>query len=777
VLLHPLAGLLSAYGIGLADASCDRQQDAGRVRLEGGAAPAAVLETLARLAAEACQTLGEEGVPEQRMRVERFLDLRYVGTETPLAIREPGDGDFAAAFTRAHARRFGYVREGRPIEVMTARVRARAPGAQLDPGGGGPASANGRPRPLRTARAWFPGLGRGEAPVYARESLTSGHVLEGPAILLEDTGTVVVDPGFRVRVQGDGLLVLTDEAGPERPAAGDLSQPDPIRLEVFGNRFMSIAEQMGAVLRNTAVSTNIKERLDYSCAVFDAGGGLVANAPHIPVHLGAMGETVRCVRQRFPELAPGDVVVTNDPFAGGSHLPDVTAVTPVFVMEEGEDPPAPRFFVASRGHHADVGGTTPGSMPADSRRLEEEGVVIHPFRMVRGGRFDEERVRSLLAAGPYPARNPDDNVADLEAMVAANRAGERLLRELVAEQGLEAVEVTMGQLQDAAAGKVAREIGRLPDGEHVFEDALDDGTPIRVRLLVEGERMHIDFSGTGASVAGNLNAPQAVVQAAAIYVLRSLVDERIPLNGGCLRPVRITVPPGSLLDPAPGCAVVGGNVETSQRIVDVLLGALGRVAASQGTMNNVAFGDARFGYYETLGGGAGAGQGFPGASAVHAHMTNTRITDAEVLESRYPVRLRRFGLRPGSGGRGRWPGGEGLVRCYEFLAPVTVSLLGERRTRAPFGLAGGAPGKRGRNRLERARGGRQELPGKISLRVEAGDVLVIETPGGGGYGRPAQRPALRDPPAGDGVREERGHADACEAGRGPLASSHPGSGA
>jgi 5-oxoprolinase (ATP-hydrolysing) len=475
------------------------------------------------------------------------------------------------------------------------------------------------------------------------------------------------------------------------------------------------------------------ERLDHSCAVFDAEGGLVANAPHIPVHLGAMGETVRAVRARFPDLEPGDVVVTNDPFEGGSHLPDVTVVTPVFAGPSDE---RPGFWVASRGHHADVGGVTPGSMPADSTRLEDEGIVIAPMRLVRAGVFEDDAIRAVLARGPHPARSPDDNFADLEAMVAANRTGERLVLETVAEQGRAAVEASMAELQAAAAAKVAREIARLPDGQRGFDDALDDGTPVRVRLGVRGERMTVDFEGTGPAVRGNLNAPPAVVRAAVLYVLRALVAERIPLNGGCLAPVEIRVPPGSLLDPPRGSAVAGGNVETSQRIVDVLLGALGLAAASQGTMNNLTFGTERFGYYETLGGGAGAGPGFDGASGVHVHMTNTRITDAEVLEERYPVRLETFALRRGSGGAGRWRGGDGLVRRFRFLAPARVSLLGERRARAPFGLAGGAPGARGRNAVERAGGRVEELPGRVELDVAAGDCVVVETPGGGGFGAP-----------------------------------------
>jgi 5-oxoprolinase (ATP-hydrolysing) len=494
---------------------------------------------------------------------------------------------------------------------------------------------------------------------------------------------------------------------------------------------MSIAEQMGAVLRNTSVSTNIKERLDYSCAVFDGDGGLVANAPHIPVHLGAMAETVAVVRSRFPDLAPGDAVVTNDPFAGGSHLPDVTVVTPVFAGA-----PAPSFFVASRGHHADIGGTSPGSMPADSRTLEEEGVLIEPFCAVRAGRFDEARLRALLTGARWPARRPDDNVAELTAMIAANRAGARLLESWAAEQGIAPIAATMRQLQIAAAGVVRREIARLADGEHRFADQMDDGTPVEVRLAVAGDRMVIDFTGTGAAVAGNLNAPRAVVHAAVIYVLRSLVAERIPLNGGCLEPVSIAIPPGSLLDPPRGSAVVGGNVETSQRVVDVLLGAIGRVAASQGTMNNVAFGDDTFGYYETIGGGAGAGPDFDGASGVHTHMTNTRITDPEILESRHPVRLVAFALRRGSGGAGRHRGGDGLVRRYQFLAPITASLLTERRVRAPYGVAGGSPGARGRNAIVRRDGRVEELPSHAVVALAPGDELVVETPGGGGYGAP-----------------------------------------
>jgi 5-oxoprolinase (ATP-hydrolysing) len=732
VLLHPFAGILSAYGIGLADVSWDGQRDAGRVRLEEGAAPpAAVGEIFLVLEREGRAALEQEGVAGRDLRVERRLDLRYAGTETPLPVREPpaGGGSFAAAFVEEHGARFGYVRPGRPIEIVTARVRvfARARQAVASP----LATGSGAATPLRSERVWFPERGRVEAPVYAREALPPGTTLSGPALVLEDTATVVLDPGFTLSVRDDGVLGLHDE-GSAHPAEREFVPGDPIRLEVFGHRFMSIAEQMGAVLRNTSVSTNIKERLDYSCAVFDGEGGLVANAPHIPVHLGAMGETVRVVRERFPDLAAGDAVVTNDPTAGGSHLPDVTVVTPVFVG----DAERPHFFVASRGHHADIGGITPGSMPAESRVLAEEGVLIEPLRVVRGGRFEEAAVRELLTGAPHPARSPDDNLADLEAMLAANRGGAGLLAALVQEQGLETVSLTMGELQSAAAAKVRQEIAKLPDGAHHFEDRLDDGTPVAVTLTVKGQRMTVDFAGTGAASGGNLNAPRAVVHAAVIYVLRALVEERIPLNGGCLEPVEIRIPAGCLLDPPPGAAVVGGNVETSQRIVDVLLGAIGRVAASQGTMNNVAFGDESFGYYETIGGGAGAGEGFDGASGVHTHMTNTRITDPEVLESRHPVRLLEFSLRRGSGGAGRWRGGDGLVRRYEFLAPVTLSLLTQRRETQPYGVRGGAPGASGRNTVLPRDGEPRKLPHRVSLDLARGDRLCIETPGGGGFGTP-----------------------------------------
>jgi len=771
ILLHPYAGLLSAYGIGIAPASWDGQRDGlGRVLPPAGALPDSAAREWQELEAEGLFALSEAGRPlggetrsqpdmregrTGRLTTLRSLDLGYLGTDTALTVVSPADestGDspsanWRAAFEREHRARFGYVRAGREIEIKALRLRVTGAEGEtieferLAPAEGAPASV------LRRAVAWFPGIGRVEAPVYTREALRAGDRLIGPALILEATGTVVLDPGFELEVDSRGVFRLRADGGYEDTTSVDLSEADPVRLEVLGNRFMSIAEQMGAVLRNTSVSTNIKERLDYSCAVFDQDGGLVANAPHIPVHLGAMADTVAALRERFEPFGEGDVYVTNDPFAGGSHLPDVTVVTPVFLSGRA----SPSFYVASRGHHADIGGKTPGSMPANSTRLEEEGVLIDAFALVRDGRFDEARIRGVLGSGRFPARRPDDNVADLEAMVAANRAGGALLETLVVESGEEVIHVTMVQLQQAAAAKVARELARIDPGEHRFEDALDDGTPICVRLRIEHRtpgaagkeseaialpaQMTIDFAGTGPASSGNLNAPTAVVRAAVIYVLRSLVEERIPLNGGCLDPVEILIPPGSILDPPQGSAVVGGNVETSQRVVDVLLGALGRAAASQGTMNNVTFGDDSFGYYETIGGGSGATARAAGASGVHTHMTNTRITDPEILEARYPVRLQRFGLRPDSGGAGEHRGGDGIVRHYRFLRAVSVSLLTERRRHAPFGLAGGGPGAQGRNRvLRHATGQLEDVPGRVELRLEAGDELWIETPGGGGFG-------------------------------------------
>ena len=506
---------------------------------------------------------------------------------------------------------------------------------------------------------------------------------------------------------------------------------DPVRLEIFDNLFMSIAEQMGAVLANTAHSVNIKERLDFSCALFDAAGHLVANAPHIPVHLGSMSDSIRSViRRHAGDLYPGDAFVLNDPFDGGTHLPDITVVSPVFFPgAEGA-----RFFVASRGHHSDVGGITPGSMPPDSRTVEDEGILLDNVVLLRDGRMREEELRSLLSAGPHPARNPAQNLADLRAQIAANEKGIQELRRMVEQFGLDTVEAYTGHVRRNAEEAVRRAIAGLSSGSAQID--MDNGAVIRVRIDIDPvERSAvIDFAGTSAQLHDNFNAPSAICKAAVLYVLRTLVDDDIALNEGCLVPVTLRIPPGSMLAPRSPAATVAGNVETSQAIVDVLFAALGTMAAAQGTMNNFTFGDARHQYYETVCGGAGAGPDFDGTDAVHTHMTNSRLTDPEVLEWRFPVVLEEFAIRRGSGGAGRHRGGDGVVRRMRFLAPMTASILSNSRRVPPMGLAGGAPGRTGRNAVERTDGTCVELSATASVEMQPGDVFVLETPGGGGYG-------------------------------------------
>ncbi|MHC4916518.1 MAG: hydantoinase B/oxoprolinase family protein, partial [Planctomycetota bacterium] len=730
ILLHPLAGVLSAFGMGLADTVWEGSAPAAGREVSGGE-PAELEEVFARLEREGREAVAAQGFPADEVRLRRKLDLRYRGTEQPITVVRPEDGDYLRDFVAEYRQLYGYVRETRAVEAVQCRVEAA--GLSDVPAPATPESppAGYDPEPLRLTPAVFGGR-ETSTPVYVREDLRPGARLPGPAIVLEKIGTVVVEPGFRAAVDAHGNVLIEPDGTSAAPALEVSAEADPVALEVFNNLFMSIAEQMGGQLRRTAVSTNIKERLDFSCAVFDADGRLAANAPHIPVHLGAMGESVRAVLAAWPRMAPGDVFVTNDPYCGGTHLPDITVVTPVFADHDPAAPPA--FFTASRAHHADVGGITPGSVPSFSRSLAEEGVLLENVRLVRAGEFQEDLFESLFTAGEHPARNLADNKADLEAQMAANNAGARLLVELVESYGRETVTAYMSHVRENAARHVREALARIPDGEHSFEDAMDDGTPVAVTVTVRGEEAELDFAGTGPESDGNLNATAAVVRAAALYVFRSLVAENIPLNEGCLAPITIRVPERSLLNPSPGRAVVGGNVETSQRIVDVLLGARGAAAASQGTMNNVTFGDDEFGYYETIGGGAGATQGHAGASGVHTHMTNTRITAPEVLEVRHPVRLKAFSLRRGSGGGGRWPGGDGVVRHFRFLKPLEVSILAQRRKRAPYGMAGGGPGQPGANIRLCAGGCEQRLAGGASYAAEAGEELVILTPGGGGYG-------------------------------------------
>jgi 5-oxoprolinase (ATP-hydrolysing) len=628
---------------------------------------------------------------------------------------------------------------GREVEVAAARVevtgtieKATLP-AQSE--------RQRRAEPVASRRVFADG-GWHEAAIYERERLEPGDRFDGPAIVVEATGTTVVEPGWSARLTERGELMLEDRGVALSTQVAVIDRPNPVELELFNHRFAAIAEEMGAMLRRTALSVNVKERLDFSCAVFDGSGSLVANAPHMPVHLGAMSETVRCVLRDVPDLGPGDVVLTNDPFRGGSHLPDLTVVTPVFVADRS----TPLFFAASRAHHAEIGGIRPGSMPPDSRTLEEEGVVLRPWKVVESGRPRLDQLRVLLTAGRYPSRAPDENVADVSAQIAANQLGVRRLLELEATVGREVSVAYMGFIQDAAQEKMRAALRRLGDGAYSFTDRLDDGAPIAVRIEVRDGGGVLDFAGTAPPLPTNLNANRAIAKAAILYCFRCLIDEDIPLNEGVLAPLEVRIPrsvldPPSNDDPALAPAVVGGNVETSQRVTDVILGALGLAAASQGTMNNLTFGDETFGYYETICGGAGAGPGFAGADAVHTHMTNTRLTDVEVLEQYFPVRVVRFEIRRGSGGGGEWRGGDGCRRELEFLAPLQVSILSQRRTTRPFGCAGGEDGASGRNTLYRGgeRGGQgMDVGGVATFEVEPGDRLVIETPGGGGWGPASQ---------------------------------------
>ncbi|MDQ2734936.1 MAG: hydantoinase B/oxoprolinase family protein, partial [Pseudomonadota bacterium] len=591
------------------------------------------------------------------------------------------------------------------------------------------------PAPV-AARVRMYGEGRWhEAALVERSSALPGQTITGPAIVAERNATTVVEPGWQARVTAlDHLVLERVEARTVRRAIG--TTVDPVLLEVFNNLFMNIAEQMGLQLQNTAYSVNIKERLDFSCALFDAEGNLIANAPHMPVHLGSMSESIKTVLSRNAgRMRPGDVYVLNDPYHGGTHLPDVTVVTPVYLEEDARE--RPTFYVGSRGHHADIGGTTPGSMPPFSTRIEEEGVQIDNVKLCEGGRFLEAEMRALLQSGEHPSRNPEQNLADLKAQVAANEKGVRELHAMVAQYGLDVVQSYMRHVQDNAEESVRRVITTLKDGSFCLP--LDNGAEIQVAIRVDpiGRSAEIDFTGTSAQLVNNFNAPTAVCMAAVLYVFRLLVDDEIPLNAGCLKPLKVIIPDGSMLNPHPPASVVAGNVETSTCITNALLGALGAMASSQCTMNNFTFGNDRYQYYETISGGSGAGPGFDGTSVVQVHMTNSRLTDPEVLEFRFPVRLDSYEIRAGSGGAGQWHGGDGGVRRVRFLEPMTASILSNGRHHGAFGMAGGAAGVPGINRVERADGSTLALDHIASVEMGAGDVFVIETPGGGGYGRSA----------------------------------------
>ncbi|HWX46690.1 MAG TPA: hydantoinase B/oxoprolinase family protein [Roseomonas sp.] len=733
VFIHPFAGVLSAYGMGLADQSVIRE-----AAVEAPLAPEGMAELASRVAAleaEGRAALQGQGADPARLRAEPRLHLRYAGTDTFLPVPFGTYEAVLAGFTEAHRRRFGFATPERPVLVEACVVECIAPGEaveepQLPPRAGGEALA-----PLATVPLFTEGAEHA-APVFDREALRAGDRIPGPALVRESNATTVVEPGWTAEVTPLNHMILrrTAPRAASRVEEGAAERPDPVLLELFNSLFMSIAEQTGTVLQNTSLSVNIKERLDFSCAIFDAEGRLVANAPHVPVHLGAMGQSVRTViASRGTSLRPGDVVALNNPYNGGTHLPDITVITPVF-DEAGEEI---LFFVGSRGHHADIGGLTPGSTPPDSATLEEEGVVIDDFLLVEGGRFREAELRALLNGAKYPARSPDVNVADIKAQVAANETGVQELRRAVAQFGLPTVRAYMRHVMDNAEAAVRAVLDRLKDG--AFAYTMDDGAPLHVAVRVDraARRATIDFTGTGPQRPGNFNAPEAVTRAVVLYCFRCLVGEDIPLNDGCLVPLDIVVPEGSFLSPRPGAAVVAGNTEVSQATANALLAALDACAGAQATMNNLLFGDDRYQYYETVCGGVGAGPGFDGASAVQTHMTNTRMTDPEILELRYPVRLEEFSIRRGSGGAGQWHGGDGARRRIRFLRPMQAIIVASRRNVPPHGLHGGADGAPGRQWVERLDGTVQPLGGRDRTELAAGEVLGLETPGGGGWGRAA----------------------------------------
>ncbi len=742
VFAHPLAGVLSAYGMGLADQTAMREKTVER------ALDAAMLAQLEQefdaLATQACASLESQGVAADRIEQVRRVHLKYEGTDTALAVNCGTMPAMRAEFEAAYRRRFSFLMPDRRLIVETISVEAIGAGeaatlqaAQRPPRAGGLV-------PAATVKAYFD-HGWHATPLYRRDEMRPGDRIDGPAIVAEANATTVVEPGWQAEVTAlDHLVLRRVVARATRRAIG--TTVDPVMLEIFNNLFMSIAEQMGLRLQNTAYSVNIKERLDFSCALFDADGNLIANAPHMPVHLGSMSESIKTVmRENAGRMVSGDAFVINDPYHGGTHLPDVTVITPVFDKSGG----AILFYVGSRGHHADIGGITPGSMPPFSRSLDEEGVRFINFRLIEGrgpgqpGLLREDALKALLTGGAHPARNPAQNMADLRAQIAANEKGREELLRMVEQFGLDVVQAYMRHVQDNAEESVRRVITRLTDG--AFEYRLDNGAVICVKITVDRARRGatIDFTGTSAQLPNNFNAPSAVCVAAVLYVFRTLVDDEIPLNAGCLKPLEIVIPRGSMLNPEYPAAVVAGNVETSSCITNALYGALGVMASAQGTMNNFTFGNTRHQYYETISGGSGAGvkdphdaaSGFDGTDVVQTHMTNSRLTDPEVLEFRYPVLLESYEIRAGSGGAGRWRGGNGGTRRIRFLEAMTASILANNRAIAPFGMAGGEPGAVGRNWVERGDGTREELGHIGSAEMQPGDVFVVETPGGGGYGR------------------------------------------
>lgn len=731
ILLHPMSGLLSAYGMGLADIRSTRQKALG-VSLDE-AAPAAIADLGSELQGDCVPELMAQGVAEGDIRTVARAHIRYAGTDTLIAVEasfpELDDaGRLRRQFEVLHKRRFGFVAENKPLVVEAVEIEAiGGAAAEIDAEG----RENAADEAPATRRTHFYSQGEShDAAVVLRRQIVPGQTVTGPAIIIEPNQTVIVEDGWQAKLTAKDHIVLTRiKALPERTAIG--TKADPVMLEIFNNLFMSIAEQMGVTLQNTAYSVNIKERLDFSCAVFDAEGNLVANAPHMPVHLGSMDASVATAIRENPEIHPGDVFLINAPYNGGTHLPDLTVCTPVF----DESGSRIRFWVASRGHHADIGGISPGSMSPLATHIEEEGVYIDNFKLLDRGRFREEELSKLLTGARYPVRRLAQNVNDLKAQVAANEKGVAELTKMIALFGEDVVDAYMGHVQDNAAESVRRVLDRLPDGEFSYE--MDQGCRIAVKITIDKEKREatVDFTGTSEQRADNFNAPQPVTRAAVLYVFRVLVEADIPMNAGCLRPIRIIIPDGTMLTPRYPAAVVAGNVEVSQAVTNCLFGAVGTMAAAQGTMNNLTFGNDQYQYYETICSGAPAGPGFDGADAVHTHMTNSRLTDPEILETRFPVVLEDFHIRPNSGGRGKWSAGNGTQRTIRTREKLDFAILSGHRRVAPFGANGGEPGQTGRNFVRRNNAQIEELPGAAHTVLEAGEAFTVVTPTGGGYGK------------------------------------------
>ena len=729
VLAHPLAGVLSAAGIGISALRTVRQESL-EIPLDGNLQ--AVRRKLASLALQAAREIAASCRATEKVTVDKKVLLRYSGSAASVSVKFATSEKMRRDFVKGHKRMFGFDRKG--ARVFVSAIEAEASTGQQKLRGHFSVGTGAMPSPVSMTRIYASGSWH-NAKVFTRTSLRAGNKAVGPALILEETATTYVAPGWRALMRPDGILSIDKKvrANKKTIARRAPKGPAPGRLEVYHSVFSSIAEQMGHVLRNTAMSVNIKERLDFSCAVFDAKGGLVANAPHIPVHLGSMGATVkRVISANRGRIAPGDAWLVNAPYAGGSHLPDLTVVSPVFRGKRK----SPDFFVCSRGHHAEIGGITHGSMPAFSTKLSEEGVLFDNFQLVQKGKLAEKQLMERLSEGPSPSRDPRHNVADLLAQLAANAKGAAELNKTCDEHGDKEVVAYMGYIQDNAESAVRSLVGRIRPGR--FSLAMDGGAAIKVKVDIDKAKGSalIDFSGTSPQDAGNFNAPLAVVQAAIYYVLRGMLDEDIPLNAGCIRPIKVIAPAGTMVNPSKNAAVAAGNVEVSQMVVHALLGALGVSAESQGTMNNLTFGNKRHQYYETICGGTGAGNGHAGMDAVHSHMTNTLITDVEVLENRLPVVVERFGVRHGSGGAGRWGGGNGTIRSLRFLEPMEVTMLANHREIPPFGMAGGKAGRIGKNWVRTKSENKVPGKGRSTWNIGAGDVLEIRTPGGGGWGKP-----------------------------------------